>query len=81
MAVRLASAAAFYGSGAVDGQAWAQKEGENLLAGPADEGWWLIPHVQAYAVNLEGLESSGFPAIQRVALALSDFLCSRLADW
>jgi hypothetical protein len=57
---------------------WAQKDAENLLAG---DGWWLIPHVQPHAVNLEGLESSGFPAIHRAALALSDNLCARLADW
>jgi hypothetical protein len=41
----------------------------------------MIPYVRAQADDVERNDPAGFPAVQRVALALSDALCARFAAW
>ena len=75
----LASPAARFGSGVLSGQPWADDgSGGSLQAG---DGYWLIPYIQARAVDLAGGDGVGFPGVQRAALALHDNLCTFLLAW
>jgi hypothetical protein len=64
-------------SGALrDGVGWAGS-GDTL----SFDGHYLLPVLRVSAVDLDGDDPAGFPAVQREPLSFSDNLCARLVAW
>ena len=75
----LASPLAWFGSGGLRGQGWVGKGGDERRRFSLDDGYHLMPYFRPEAIDLARADGVGFLSLGRSAL--SDLLCSLLADW